>query len=429
MAIYEQDAKRWHDEYRPRIRRTRAGRFPMEILVGDVHPIDVLLPRPDGSTFTAKLIVFEDWATGCLYVYVVFLPKGEGVRQEHIAAAFAAMTQHPLWGVPQLLYLDNGGEYGCAELVADAMQLNTQIRMLGDDAEFARALRSGAGQSSKPRPYNASAKSIEGAFNTLERGVFSMLPGWIGGNRMDKKTHNIGQASKPYPHGEAAFRKDLDICIEAYETNPQTGLLNGRSPRQAFNEAVAAGWRRMDVSRGAVLAAFARDESRTVRQGSFSYDGRRYTARELWSLPAGTRLHLRVPIFGNREEIPVMGKDGGLLCMAAAETLYDVLDTEGAREAGRRLSTARSGVKALGAGIDPLDMQEELTGLVAQEAPATVPESVGVIRLGEGMEAVGRALERSPAQRRADEDEDEEISRERWREVTDRYLGKTGTDG
>ena len=319
IAVHDQDAKRWHDKYRPRVRRIRKGRWPMEIVIGDVHPMDVLLPRADGSTFTPKLVAFEDWANARIFIHPVFLEKGEGVRQEHIAEAFMAMTQDPCWGVPQLLYLDNGGEYGVMELIEDAMRLNTQVRMLQDDDELSEDLHNRRRAIVKARPYNASAKSIESAFSTLERGVFSMLPGWIGGNRMAKKTANVGQAPQPYPHGEAAFVEDLRNCLIAYETHPQTGLLDGRSPRQAFEEALNENWRPTSISRGAVLTAFARDESRVLHQGSFTYGKgrRRYTARELWGLPAGTRLHLRVPIFGNLDEIPVMKPDGGLLCMAS----------------------------------------------------------------------------------------------------------------
>ena len=124
VAVYDKDRKRHFDVHMPRIRRTREGREPMEIVIGDVHPIDILMRRTDGSVFTPKLITWHDWATNRLFFYPVFLAKGKGVRQEHVAEAFMAMAADPLWGMAQTLYLDNGGEYNWAELVNDAMQLN-----------------------------------------------------------------------------------------------------------------------------------------------------------------------------------------------------------------------------------------------------------------------------------------------------------------
>ena len=82
------------------------------------------------------------------------------------------------------------------------------------------------------------------------------------------------------------------------------------------------------------------------------------------------------------------------------------------------------------ADVDRLDMREELARIAGREGPGLLPESAATIRLDEGMEAVGRALERSPAERRAEEEELEEISREEMREARAWFLRKkTGTDG
>lgn len=429
VAIHDLDAKQWHDRHRPRIRRTRADRAPMELVVGDVHPMDVLLPRAEGGTFTAKLICWQDWATNRIFVHPVFLARGEGVRQEHVAESYIAMTQAPGWGVPQVLYLDNGGEYRCFDLVGDAMALTTDARALQDDSALHAELQERRRTAVLAQPYNAAAKDIEGKFAILERSFFSMMPGWIGGQRMAKKTANVGRAPVPYPHGKAAFLRDLDNCIEAYETHPQSGVLGGRSPREAFAAAVDAGWTRMDIDPGALRAAFARDASRTVRQGAFSYNGERYTAPEIQALPADTRLHLRIPICGGLDAIPVMDADGGLFCIAALDRAYDALDTAGAKDAGRRLARARAGVRTLRADTDALDMRAEVAGLVADETPEPVPDSAGTIRLSEGMEAVGRALERTPAQRRAEAPAPADAMTDRRRAAFDRYLERARAAG
>ena len=168
-----------------------------------------------------------------------------------------------------------------------------------------------------------------------------------------------------------------------------------------------------------------------MRQGSFTYGkgSRRYTARELWGLPAGTRLHLRIPVFGGLDAIPVMNRDGSLLCIAEPERAYDRLDPEGAREAGRRQSAALAELAELRDDTEPLDRRAELARIAEREGQGPVSDGATVAILGNGMEAVGRELERSPAARRAKQDEEDEISTERWREAMDRYLGRTGTDG
>ena len=430
VAIYDQDAKKWHDKDMPRIRRTRAGRRPMEIVVCDVHPMDVLLPRGDGSTFTPRLVCFQDWATNRIFIHPVFPEKGQDVRQEDVVEGFMAMALHPEWGMPEKLYLDHGKEYGHMELLSGALQLATETRLLLDDPTFHRELTAGRGAIVWAQPYNAPAKSIEPAFNVLEKSVFSMLQGWIGGNRMTKKTANVGRAPEPYPHGKDAFLVDLEAAVAAYETHPQSGVLEGRSPREAYTEAVTAGWRRMDVTRGALLAAFARDESRVVHQGGFSYKSRRYTAPAIQALPAGRRLHLRVPIWGDLSEIAVMGDDGELMCIATVDRPYDALDPEGAKESGRRRAVARAGIASLRAETDPLDMREVLAKTAANAESAPIPASAGrPIEPSDGMKAVAAAFEFTPDERRATDEESEQVSRKRTRELRHRLLQKRRATG
>lgn len=55
-----------------------------------------------------------------------FFPKGKGVRQEHVIESFARMARDPRWGVPDELYLDNGGEYNWSKVVVeDALKLTS----------------------------------------------------------------------------------------------------------------------------------------------------------------------------------------------------------------------------------------------------------------------------------------------------------------
>ena len=68
-AIHDQDRKQYTDRSMPRISRSREGRKPMEIVVGDVHHLDILLRRDDGSTYTPKLIAWLDWATNRVFGY------------------------------------------------------------------------------------------------------------------------------------------------------------------------------------------------------------------------------------------------------------------------------------------------------------------------------------------------------------------------
>lgn len=422
-ALYKFDRKRWEDENRYRVERSRAACRPMEVVFGDVHPVDILLPRADGTKFTARLVAFEDYGTGRVFAVPVFPPKGENVRQEHIATAIVAMTQEPGWGLPQTLYIDNGGEYGCVDMVADALALAGRARVMGGELSAMRPAVVRA------LPYNAAAKSIESLFARLEKGLFSLFEGHIGSNRMAQKTGNVGRAPVVYSSGEAAFREELRLALAAYEAKPQSGQLRGRSPRAVYEAAVAEGWRPVGVELDAILAGFARDEFKTVRQGAFTRKGRSYTAPAIQALPQGTRLHLRVPIFSGFDGIAVMREGGGLLCMAWPKEARHPLDAAGAQEAARGHANARAGARAELDETDALDTRRLLERLASRAGPASDPEAEAVVRLDDAARAVGRAIRQSPAARQAEESETERLHEERRREALGWLLGRTGTDG
>lgn len=120
VRVFDADRKA-HEDAKPRIRRTRSGLLPMDIIVGDVHPIDVLITREDGSTTTARAIAWLDFASNRVWIAPVRLEKGEGVRNDHVIASFARMVT--AWGMPRALHLDNGSEYNWAAFIDDALKL------------------------------------------------------------------------------------------------------------------------------------------------------------------------------------------------------------------------------------------------------------------------------------------------------------------
>ena len=179
LATYDKDRKDYSDKSKPRITRGIDGTIPADVVYGDVHPADFSFVAADGTDIRVRVIAWQDHATRRMNAYPVFFTSGRGVRQGDIVESFIALTQDPFWGMPKTLYLDNGGEYNCLDAITDAMTVSGW-------PEKARPIV-------KAMPYNGAAKgSIESAFRTLELS-FAAIPGWIGGDRMKKKTHSEGK--------------------------------------------------------------------------------------------------------------------------------------------------------------------------------------------------------------------------------------------
>lgn len=392
VYTFRTDAKRFHDQ-RPGILRQAASREPMGLVFGDVHHMDLLVRREDGSIATPKAVAWLDVATGRIWMDVVLLGPGEGIRNTHVMASLVRMML--AWGVPRRLYLDNGKEYKCADFLDDVLKL----RSYGlEDA--------GERQSSivRAQPYNARAKPIEGVFANLERNHFRLIPGWIGGNRMKSKTANVGRAPEPFPGSFDDFRTAVALAVATYHTLPQKrGQLKGRSPLRAYEEAIAAGWTMTTIDPDALRLAWSEEKpKRVVHQGRIRHDGEVWTCPELQSY-LGEYVSLRVPKWGDWTRLPVCDDRGELLGFAERDRPFDHLDPAGARESRTRANRRLQAVKALDRSVPDVNALAERVKLVAAEPQAAAGAAIGVSDAAKRMLAKADESPADKAARKAEE--------------------------
>lgn len=136
--------------------------------------------------------------------------------------------------MPRLLMLDNGSEYSWSELEAGfktlagltrglKLSLKVMVRdhadatpFMDDDEEDGIGARKSPIQRTKPRW--PQTKPIEGTFAIFEYLLLRGFPGWIGGDRMNKRTHQMGQAPRPFPGTPDQYQPD---CPMSRATNPR----------------------------------------------------------------------------------------------------------------------------------------------------------------------------------------------------------------
>lgn len=399
VAIKERNAKLFFDQYTPRIKRNRDGLKPMDVVIGDVHPLDVIKAH-DGREVHARLIAWLDLATYDIHITVVILDKGRGIRQEDIARSFVAMAMD--WGLPRSLYLDNGSEYKWAEMMDGFKALSGLTRAFeifiksGDEvremvdseaatpAPEARAII-------RARPYNAPAKQIEGVFGILERGYFSLMDGWIGGDRMKKRTHKVGAAPRAYEGDTETFERDLSTCVDLYRATPQA---DGSSPNDKRRAFYAQGWQPIKAAREVFLFAFSEVRRLKVHAGGVQVDG-------TWGMA-----DVLIPLIGKTVEIRVAKWDrshtfyldsAGKLHAIAMGSSFNHGDVDGAKEQAHRARVLSEHIRALKAGTTRLHLIAEGERHVEEQAQAPeLPEGITIDLNGQG-EAVAKALANAAA--------------------------------
>lgn len=419
------DAKRFFDIFLPRIGRHREGLQPLDLVIGDVHPIDIMLRREDGSEVYPRAIAWHDVATGRAFFTLILLAKGEGVKQVHVAQSFASMCS--AWGFPSCLYLDNGSEYNWAEMLRGFIELATISKL---DIRFLNDLPPEQRYIVRSRPYNAPAKAIEGLFSVLEQSYLRQIEGWTAGDRTNKKTHNIGQAPKHFSGGWDDFHNAIEVALDRYHKRPQD-TFGQRSPNEVLQGFIDSGWAKTTVSEEALLFAFSIEDTRKADRGRIQYNNQHYYHDAI--LPfTGKTLKVRIPRH-DPSLLFVFAPDGRLLCAAPPEQKYGYLDGEGAVEQARRAGVMRRYVASLrnySSRLDLVDVMDQWNR--TQPDVPTIPSKAQVTLTDDvqQMLAAAQAAEENTLdhaiQARKDQQQTPQLSQWSNPDEDDRYLKAVG---
>lgn len=392
-AIKRKDNAKFQDEYVPHIRRDYSAYNPRDIIVGDVHPVDVMMRRADGSVVYPKAISWMDIATNEMHMTFVLCEPGEGIKREHVAMSFEAMVK--AWGLPKLLYLDNGSEYKWHEMIGGFTQLSKLVEEgggtfglhdLGDNAEVADRVTRSREAVIRSLAYNAKGKpKIEGAFGNIEKVQFALLPGWTAGDRMSKKTHAKGKDPIAYPGTPNEFLADASGMLEWYHKRPQRGRLDGRSPNEVLRDFIEGGWGKTVMKDDKVLAlAFSDEVTRVPKSGRVSFKTRHGETTYYYHdklLHFKEAITLRVPAY--KPEFVFCFNGEKLICVAKPEQSFGVLDRAGAEELGRRKKYFHREITEMAKHCALLDLVDETKRHNAHMADA--PEAPVAVTVDAGM--------------------------------------------
>ena len=399
------------DDAKPRIRRDWTAVPPMDRVVADVKHLDVIVRRPDGSLAWPKIVAFLDAGTNRVFVHPVLLDRGEGVRQEHVIEAFLAMAADAEWGFPAGLYLDNGVEFAAFLKIQGALSAINEP---------------GARTIIFARPYNASAKPIESMFARLDRYVFSLLPGYAGPDRMDKKTQRVGKNPEPFPGDWETFCATVKELIGAHNQQPIGGAWEDRSPAAWLAVKRAGGWRPATVDPVALDAAFCDHDSRRVDRGVLKIRGDRFHHPAVSALPGRTALDIALP--WRRGAAPLARVPHVGWVRLQPDPPFPAQWLEGARESDRRQKAQRQYVAGLAREapkLDPIELK------IRAAAQPTLEREARPIRptldLGAQTGELARAL-RQTTPAKADALSSAERRRRREMAVTERLEQRLRSD-
>lgn len=398
-AVLTKDRKQYEDT-RYRVQRDRSGMMPSDWWIGDVHPVDIYCRRADGTLACARFLAWLDLATGRLAGTLVLCEAGRGIGNAEIILSFCQRLADPTWGAPKTLYIDNGREYRFAEDLEDALQLVAQLR--GADGRSIRVVHA--------RPYNAAAKPIEGLFAGLEK-LLQDIEGHVGGDRLNQKSKQVGKQMW-FPGTFEQLNAIVQSRLLEHEIYPMRGALRGRSPRQAYEAAVASGWQPVTVDPRQIMTVFATDRVCTITKGVIAYDNRRWVCDELASY-FEPKIIARIPRFWQPEKLPLLhAKTRALVGIAEPDIALAFDDPAGAERSARMDKLRRSAITAAGRSLPTLDTVAVGLGITAQIPPAPIAAPIAQLGLSAEAEAIAEGMAETPTAR-ADRQRERNIKAQR----------------
>jgi hypothetical protein len=319
------------------------------------------------------------------------------------------------WGLPERLYLDRGSEYngrpkrygdGALDGVMEGFNILSALRLSireftaelvdihhpekphREQGPAGKMMRSGVTRS---QPYNAPGKiGIEGAFAALEE-VVAMLPGYISGDRMNKRTPKLGKQTPAW--GSAAeFEAAFTHALAFWHNKKQAGNLKGKSPNEVYAAALEADWRGTPIEREDLIFAMSETLQRKVQTCGVEVDGQWYEGDAFAELRT-QKITVRFASWATDRIIyaPNFPDPAGMVWIERA-TLYHPLDEAGAREAARRNGLLRKHISSKNAETQALDMAAEMAAYNAALPPA--PETKFGPKVSLGVDALTESAKR-----------------------------------
>ena len=191
--------KAWKDDHMVMAMRAKPEQVN-EVWFGDHHQMDAFVLDKNGHPLRPWLTMWYDAATGCPVGWVLC----ENPNTQTIIEAFnraVAHTKHsPFYGVPRMVYVDNGKDYRSKLFeTGEGVIKERDLGFLNGSIATNSVLQLLNIQVTHALPYQGWAKPVERFFGTLEDIWIREVPGWCGDSpseRPEDFSHHLRLAAE-----------------------------------------------------------------------------------------------------------------------------------------------------------------------------------------------------------------------------------------
>ncbi len=180
----------WEAHYQPKALREKPETVN-EVWFGDHHVFDLFVML-NGKPVRPWLTAWMDAKSNVIVGWALSVNPNSDTIVEALTSGIAHTVGSPFYGLPMMLYIDNGKDYRCKRLEGKSLQ-DYELGQLNVDFRAENPLLETLGIGvTHAIPYRAWSKTIERVFGTIEPRWIRELPGWCG-NGIDAKPETLMQ--------------------------------------------------------------------------------------------------------------------------------------------------------------------------------------------------------------------------------------------
>lgn len=319
--------KYWEAHYMQKADRKKPD-MANECWFGDHYQFNAFVIDKDGNVARPWLTAWYDIATGCMVGWCISMQPNSRTIAEALIYGIQEKKDFPFWGVPKIVYTDNGKDYRSHVFEGGKIvekKLGKAIEYNIETEGLLKQLRIG---NIHAKAYHGWVKPIERFFGTFSDRYVREIPGWCGSNK-DERPEGFEKILKKLIREEKLWTLDelrdwfIDTVLHEYHNTSHAGY-GGKTPMELYMEKEKA---RDDKPSWAVLSICKMEsETRKVSTQGIQFDNKLY-----WNPVLGHYAKETVRIKFNHEnkDVIIVMHEGKFLCAATVkERLKMVLEDE-----------------------------------------------------------------------------------------------------
>ncbi|WP_427340872.1 Mu transposase C-terminal domain-containing protein [Caloranaerobacter sp. DY30410] len=295
-----------------------------EVWFGDHYQFNAFVIDKDGKVGRPWLTAWYDVATGCIVGWCISMQPNSRTIAEALIYGIVEKKDFPFWGVPKIVYTDNGKDYRSQVFEGGKIiekNLGNAIEYNIETEGLLKQLKIG---NIHAKAYHGWVKPIERWFGTFSDKYVREIPGWCG-TSPEERPENFNKLLKKLIRENKLWTLDelsnwfINTVLKEYHNTPHSGY-GGKTPLELYQEKEKV---RYDKPSWALLSICKMESvERKVTTQGIRFNNKLYWHKELKHL---TRETVKIKFNRENDDVIIVMHEGKYVCAATIKEEFKMV--------------------------------------------------------------------------------------------------------